>query len=579
MLWCKETFEQHFDQKECRLFALQQQLFAFVDEAAAATAGRDAWLCFSIEFPSASDVSRLLSRHTSSTQSGLKLFQSRRDGIASPTNAKAPQKRPREDFSLLYGDAPLSQQTRMFLAATLAGVQAILATIEDRQLHLYEIIREGTPCHLYFDVEREGDYVALHSAIEVDDSSNSSSSSSSVAVVDENTFVCVDDSAAAAAASVRCGEVTFRCATSRYRELVRRAAPAAPHGVCGLDCPIVPDNTRTSDVLLSALDAFVRERYPSLVRPFHATERRSGALCFEEVWVLQSVPLSGAATKFSQHYVVKFHDTVFDSTNSVKAFVRQFVTHASERAAQERCIHGSLFFHGSPVWCPVFATLADDYPRNTLPYLPRRCIVDEAVYSKNRMMRCLGSCKLGKTSVLRVLEHHIQGRQDAAVDAAGAAAPPLDVFVATLIVPRPGTAASRRRFHVEGEGDCVTTRSCGGGTHAHLSTSATRPATALWTEMDEVSGADLEALAAALQRTYGAIAHTDCVVWRPRKLQDRFLTFQVRGTRYCQRVGREHKSNNVYLVVDLDKRTFVQKCFDPDCAAYRSPPFPVDEGA
>lgn len=36
-----------------------------------------------------------------------------------------------------------------------------------------------------------------------------------------------------------------------------------------------------------------------------------------------------------------------------------------------------------------------------------------------------------------------------------------------------------------------------------------------------------------------------------------------------------HKSNGVYLVVDLQKNFWYQKCFDPDCRHFRSEAFPL----
>ncbi|KPI86883.1 hypothetical protein ABL78_4073 [Leptomonas seymouri] len=560
MLWCKETFEQHFDHNECRLFPLQQQLFAFVDDAAAKE-GDGAWLCFSIEFPSASEVSRLLSRHTASDR-GIALFQSKQSSVAAQNSAAGLRKRPREDFALLYGETPLSQQNRMFLAATLAGLRSILAAIDGRQLHLYEIIREGSPCHLYFDVERESNYVSLRTAICVDDDSNSSS-----VVASDDSFVCVGEDANGK------GQTPFQCSTSRYQQLCRRAT-GVPLDVCGLDCPVEPDNAGTCDVLLRELEVFVRERFPSLIPPQGAGGEGSA---FEEVWVLESVPLFGAATKFSQHYVIKFANIVFDSTNSVKLFVHQFVTYLSGRAASDKSIHRSLFFHGSPMWYSVLQAFSHDYPRNTLPYLPRKCVVDEAVYSKNRMMRCLGSCKLGKSSVLRVHRHYLHGRCLHATSSAESEPPSLDEFLATAISHRPFHVLGARIFHLEDE--ATNSGGAGGACKAWPTRSdAAKTSDAVrWKETQPGEDDAVNQVAALLREAYTRIARFPCNVLRPRRLGGRFLTFQVSGSRYCQRIGREHKSNSVYLVVDLEKRTFVQKCFDPDCVSYRSQHYPLDE--
>lgn len=49
------------------------------------------------------------------------------------------------------------------------------------------------------------------------------------------------------------------------------------------------------------------------------------------------------------------------------------------------------------------------------------------------------------------------------------------------------------------------------------------------------------------------------------------------GYKYCDNIGRHHKSNNVMLVVELEKRRIHQKCFDPDCRGFRSQSRPIPE--
>lgn len=49
------------------------------------------------------------------------------------------------------------------------------------------------------------------------------------------------------------------------------------------------------------------------------------------------------------------------------------------------------------------------------------------------------------------------------------------------------------------------------------------------------------------------------------------LSYAIKGGyKYCGRIGRHHKSNNVILIVDVKTRTGYQKCFDPDCSQYCS---------
>lgn len=54
--------------------------------------------------------------------------------------------------------------------------------------------------------------------------------------------------------------------------------------------------------------------------------------------------------------------------------------------------------------------------------------------------------------------------------------------------------------------------------------------------------------------------------------QGKILVYDIKDNRWCGNIGREHKSNNIMIVVDLSLGAFYQKCYDPDCrkANYRS---------
>ncbi|KOC59166.1 Coiled-coil domain-containing protein 111 [Habropoda laboriosa] len=45
--------------------------------------------------------------------------------------------------------------------------------------------------------------------------------------------------------------------------------------------------------------------------------------------------------------------------------------------------------------------------------------------------------------------------------------------------------------------------------------------------------------------------------------------YQTSGYRYCENIGRCHKSNNVFWVVDLKNKTMYQKCQDQDCFGFK----------
>jgi len=53
------------------------------------------------------------------------------------------------------------------------------------------------------------------------------------------------------------------------------------------------------------------------------------------------------------------------------------------------------------------------------------------------------------------------------------------------------------------------------------------------------------------------------------------IRYQIGHNRWCQRVGRQHKSNQIILEVDILSGNMVQSCWDPECRGYKSPLIPL----
>ena len=58
----------------------------------------------------------------------------------------------------------------------------------------------------------------------------------------------------------------------------------------------------------------------------------------------------------------------------------------------------------------------------------------------------------------------------------------------------------------------------------------------------------------------------ECVS-KERKPESYFMSYQMSGNRWCENIGRAHKSNNIIWNVDFASRTYLQTCFDPECIA------------
>ena len=53
------------------------------------------------------------------------------------------------------------------------------------------------------------------------------------------------------------------------------------------------------------------------------------------------------------------------------------------------------------------------------------------------------------------------------------------------------------------------------------------------------------------------------------------IFFDVTGSRYCRSIGREHKSNGIFVVVNLEKRLLYHRCYDHECRMSVKKPEPV----
>ncbi|CCW63028.1 unnamed protein product [Phytomonas sp. EM1] len=567
MLWCKKTFQQSFPDDHCRIFPTQQQLFEFLDDRKPRDTEPSRWFPFSIEFPSELDVIKCLAHRTSPSTSALFKKTTLVDQKNMPNRKRCSSQAVREDYCLLYGETPLSAQSRMFLAATIDGIQSIIQTIHPLQLHLYEIIRESTPCHLYFDVERSSDYICCQEEIDLDSLSCAGEAS------DDEVVVCPKAKNDILVATIQSNRIPriYRAPVSEYEKLLRSAS-SIPMRLCPLTCTIVPDETRTEEVLLSELSAFIVKHYPFLKLEGNPKQNLSSIEHIAHtVFVMRSVSLNTnvcAVQKFSQHYVINLHRHIFDSNASVGEFVKHFVGYLQTRCGESLEVHRALFYHGAPVVEDLTSSLSETRSSLTLPLLPRRCIIDTAVYSRNRMMRTLGSCKLGKESVLKLESVKRNGKP---INFENSSA--FENLMSSLIVAHhwssPLSADERSILHIEGQNHS------GRGALVKFSrVKYTQDEASIGPPFcfSDLERANVLSAISRIEASYSNICGCECFVTSTRRLGERYAILSLGGTRYCQNVMREHKSNNVYLVMDLVKRTWVQKCFDPDCSQYRSQP-------
>jgi DNA-directed primase/polymerase protein len=211
------------------------------------------------------------------------------------------------------------------------------------------------------------------------------------------------------------------------------------------------------------------------------------------------------------------------------------------------------------------------FARAVAARLPPVCgelgFVDLAVYTPNRCFRLAGSSKFGRTQRL------LPPLAYAAAAAGGRASCSDRLFFAALVTElADDTAASRPFVSVPldaGAPERGTLRRagsaasppCGGAPPAPPA--PPRRARSDWPRVDEYV---LRLVGGRGGSIYGVSYFAASAT----------LSYAIKGNwRYCARIGRHHRSNNVVLVASIARREMHQRCFDPDCRDFRSEPWPV----
>ncbi|KAH8055513.1 hypothetical protein JL721_10242 [Aureococcus anophagefferens] len=163
-------------------------------------------------------------------------------------------------------------------------------------------------------------------------------------------------------------------------------------------------------------------------------------------------------------------------------------------------------------------------------------IVDASVYSRNRLFRLCGSTKRGKQRPLVVLP-----RGALAANAGDDVLPE-----ASPSAPQPRPLPLRERPSVLAEGRLPSRFPA-----VDAAVLAARP------------GAQVR----KWERSRGAAAN------------EGVLSYHLAKNRFCENVGREHRSNNIMLCVDLATSTWHQRCFDEGCRGFRSGERPLPDAA
>ncbi|GFP81021.1 DNA-directed primase/polymerase protein [Phtheirospermum japonicum] len=261
---------------------------------------------------------------------------------------------------------------------------------------------------------------------------------------------------------------------------------------------------------------------------------------------------SSTEEKFSRHLIIRLPKTAFKDNSHVGAFVAEICSRIHSYREKDKNYEKLLVSKGSnsgDSQCQLF--------------------IDTAVYSRNRCFRLAFSSKAGKSSFLLP-----SGRfkcKDMSQE---------EVFMASLICHV--DADSEKLLICKMDLECVKA--------LHFETEITD---SIQKHSDYPRNFGLNACTTDASSTYlmGKSPFPDLDVFVETiaskgdvsgKIRSWFwfseyglIVYSMSRNRYCERIGREHKSNNVIYVVDLRRDIYYQKCHDPDCRGYRSPLRPV----
>ncbi|XP_068635004.1 uncharacterized protein [Aristolochia californica] len=292
------------------------------------------------------------------------------------------------------------------------------------------------------------------------------------------------------------------------------------------------------DILISVMFSALYEKY---------------SIVAEHEWIVELD--STTEEKFSRHLLIRIPGAAFKDNSHVGAFVAEICSQISDARSCKSSLE------------KLFISKDSSGPEN-----PCHLFLDSAVYSRNRCFRLALSSKAGKKSVLLPSGRFKCKNMNEEQMFMDSLICRMDVDCKKLLICKMDLECMKT-LHFDAE--------ISGGDKQNLEG---RKDIVLRSCTSDLPGTYLTGTSPfpALDRFVGSIASTGnvsgqirCWYWFS---EFGLMVYSMLRNRYCERIGREHKSNHVMYVVDFRTAGYYQKCYDPDCKGYRSPlrPIPLD---
>ncbi|KAL4375601.1 hypothetical protein AHAS_Ahas05G0298100 [Arachis hypogaea] len=257
---------------------------------------------------------------------------------------------------------------------------------------------------------------------------------------------------------------------------------------------------------------------------------------------------SSTKEKFSRHLIIRIPKVTFKDNSHAGAFVSEICSRIQNARETDKSFE-KLFI------------MKDSSCNGSTSHL----FVDTAVYTRNRCFRLFLSSKAGKNSILLPTGRFKCKNLDEEEVFKASLICNMDVDCEKLLVCKPYLDCVKT-LHFDTELNCNSGTSCQIPSEFTLNTCSSEVSTTYFVGNSPFPFLDKFILSVASVGNIPGKIHS----WY---LFSEFglMVYSMTKNRYCERIGRHHKSNNVIYVVDLRRAVYYQKCHDPDCRGYRSP--------
>ncbi|XP_037475701.1 DNA-directed primase/polymerase protein-like [Triticum dicoccoides] len=264
----------------------------------------------------------------------------------------------------------------------------------------------------------------------------------------------------------------------------------------------------------------------------------------QEEWIIELD--SSNEEKFSRHLIIRIPKTAFKDNSHVGAFISEICS----RIAAQRAANPNL----DKLYITKDSSGAE--PADQL-------FVDTAVYSRNRCFRLAFSSKSGKKSFLVATgRFKCKNMNDKELFLESLICRLDDDCDKLLICKLDLECKKALHFDTEASVTRIQVKNCRVAIDTYRSdfpqayTYGRSPFPALDGFIESIA-------------SFGSVSgKIRCWYWFS---QDGLMIYSMSRSRYCEHIGREHKSNHVMYIVDFQRAAYYQKCYDPDCRGYRSP--------